>query len=126
MKLEKITIPSYQARVSPLLDLSENFIIVEVNDGAKSRGEEVTLDWNNDLNRYDKLLNFGIDVIICNAISRLHLEYFCSKKIKVINGIIGEIEDVIDGYCENRLDDFCLSQSPCRKRRGRCKRSKED
>ncbi len=126
MKLEMIALPLYQARVSPLLDLSENFIIVEVNDGSKSDGEEVTLEWNNDLNRYDKLLNFGIDVIICNAISRLHLKYFCSKKIKVINGIIGEIDDVIDAYCDNRLTDFCLSLSPCKKRRGQCSRSKED
>ena len=57
MKTEKIAIPYHEQRISPLIDLSEHFIITEVNDGKKSGQEQINLQRRNELSRYDDLLN---------------------------------------------------------------------
>jgi predicted Fe-Mo cluster-binding NifX family protein len=126
---QKIAIPSYNNRISPLFDVSRRFIIFNAKDRVLDESYYIDTSSDSGLDKIDKLKNELVNVIICSAISKAFAEYITVKGMDLIPGIIGDIDDVIRAYLNNNLIIELYSMPGCRgrwrARRGQCPRYRD-
>ena len=115
----KIALPYWQDRISPVFDVAERVLLVDVESGAEqARCEEFC--GGGDLHyRAKRLADWGVDVLICGAISRTLESALCDTGIEVIPLRCGNIEDVLAAYIDGYLVGDAFSMPGCRGRRRR-------
>ena len=101
----RVAIPVWRGRVSPVLDVAEKVLLVEVDTG-----HEVSRN----LERFDSCLlpqrarrfsELGVDVVICGAISQPLADMLLASEIRVFPCIIGDVEDVLKSYLDDGVTD---------------------
>ncbi len=125
MEAKKIAIPIHNERVSPLFDVAGRFILVNTDDPEI----KYFLDTANDsgMSIIERLDGSGVNIVICSAISMIYARAFEGKRIELIAGIIGLVDEIIDAYLNNQLsaDRFimpgCAFQKRHRGGKGRCR-----
>ena len=63
------------------------------------------------------LSRWGVRKIICAGVSDTMCKYLAGRNILLVSGIAGEIENIINAYICNRLNDACFVM-PGKKKRG--------
>lgn len=101
--MKKIAIPVFGDRISNRLDCSENILIITVENGVIKRSETIHLVPSNPSTRINMFLILGIDVLICNGITKFYLHKLNDSNIKIIPWISGEIEETLTRYLEGKL-----------------------
>jgi len=104
--MKTIAITIFGNRISNRIDCCETVLLVSIEKGVIKKREKVHLVQTNPSMKLDMLIELGVDVLICNGITR-----FCSNKlsdsnIEVIPWISGEVEEVLTQYREGRLTNF--------------------
>jgi hypothetical protein len=103
----RMAVPIFRGRVAPVLDTCTRLLVVEMED-ATCCGRQVPMNAQSFPERVQELTRLGIAVIICGALS----DHFCSfleeKKIQLICGIAGDIDEVIAAYREGTLARACF------------------
>ncbi|MFC1669582.1 NifB/NifX family molybdenum-iron cluster-binding protein [Spirochaetota bacterium] len=122
MKRKNIAIPVYKERVSPLFDVSSKFSIIKFENKTITKRYNLDLEMGPDFNRLEKLINSEINTIICSAISKPYADYILSKDIVLIPGVIGQIEEVIEAYIDDKLVIDCFAM-PGYRWRGKSKQT---
>ena len=126
----KIAIPHWQARVSPVCDEARHFLVVHVTDDLEvSRSQfEMTLPGTDLVGRAAQLLDVGVNMVICGAISKGLETMLLGVGVDVISQVCGNVEDVLQAFRTGTLeqDRFALPGCARRKRRrqrdGQCRR----
>jgi len=117
----RIAIPSWQGRVSPVLDTAGAILLVELaRDGQRSQAE-ISLLVGGVFERARSLVELGPDVLICGAISWPLEAALRSAGIRVIPYTCGEVEQVLSAFLDGRLDQGAFLMPGCcgrRRRRG--------
>jgi predicted Fe-Mo cluster-binding NifX family protein len=106
--MERVAIPVYEARVSPVLDTCVRMLVVDIDGGSELKRSEVFLEQMSVYERSEALMRWGIKKIICAGVSELMCRLLKSRKIEMINGIAGEVEKIIHAYCCGNLSDSCF------------------
>lgn len=109
-----IAIPSWGKRISPLFDEAKQLLIVPHASTGPAAKHIVEIT---DLSLAQKCLlmkRTRVKTLICGAVSDVYLEKLLASGLRVIPGICGEIETVMNAYRNGTLEDpaFYL---PCRK-----------
>lgn len=114
----KIAIPHWQSRVSPVCDEARHFLVVHVADGVEvSRSEwELTLPGSDPLGRAARLLDIGVNTVICAAISQALESMLLGIGIRVIPQVCGNVEEVLQAYCAGTLDQDRFHMPGCGRR----------
>lgn len=115
----KIAIPTFGSRVSPRFDCAQFFLIVTVDDGhAEEREEVVTSSWA-PYERINKLVEFGVDTVVCGGIDCWSAESLESAGIAVYSWVTGEIEDALAALVQGELysEDATVGSSGCGQQR---------
>ena len=112
----RIAVPYWQGRVSPVFDVARNILLVEVQNGLELRRNKKPLVQKDLLGRAKRVSQFGVDVLICGAISRLSELTLSSLEVKVIAYICGPVEDVIKAFLSDRLTENSFLMPGCRGR----------
>ena len=124
MKNELIAVPVFQDRVSPLMDVSNRYMIYEAEDGEIKQRISISLNTDGESQRVEKLKEIGVNTIICGAVSGYVAHIVDEKGMRLISMIYGPIEEIIDQYLANSLASYCPGSTGCanrkRKRHGRC------
>lgn len=126
----KIAIPHWQSRVSPVCDEALRFLVVEMADGQElGRKEfEMRAPGIDMAERAARLLDWGVDTLICGAVSCALETLLQGVGIQVIPQVCGDIEEVLRAFHTGTLeqDRFTLPGCGGRKRRrrraGACRR----
>ncbi len=115
----RIAIPSWQGRVSPVLDTAGAILLVELaRDGRRSRAE-TSLPVTDVFERAKSLVDLGPDVLICGALSWPLEVALRSAGIRVIPHTCGQVEQVLSAFLDGRLDQGAfLMPGCCGRRRG--------
>ena len=109
INMERIGIPTFESRVSPVLDACHRMLVVDIEGDREIKRHEIGLE-KTDLNgRINVFARWGIQKIICCGVSDLMCKYLAAKKIVLISGIAGELEDIVNACICNRLDDARFS-----------------
>ncbi len=92
----KIAIPHWQSRISPVCDEARHFLVVRITDNQEvSRSElEVTTPGTDLVGRAAQLLDAGVSMVICGAISQALETMLLGVGIQVIPQVCGNVEDV--------------------------------
>jgi len=113
MESQLIAIPVYEDRISPLLDVSERFVLFEVRDKMITQRIVISINAESERMRIHKLKELGIGVIISGAVSRYLSFIIVETGIRLILWISGRVDDAIDLFLNNTLQ-------PVRPERGSC------
>ena len=108
MEKIRIAIPVFNSRISPVLDACMQICIFDCEQKQEVNRQNV---WVEDLSlpeRLTILVKLGVTVIICCGISDVLHKLLQSKNIRVIAGRIGEIDEVVEAFLCNQLDNQCF------------------
>jgi predicted Fe-Mo cluster-binding NifX family protein len=101
----KIGIPVWEDKISPVMDTACRLLVVEVDGKREASRFETYLDVRGVTNRCFRIQGLGLDTLICGAISRPFSRSLVASGIKIIQGISGHPEDVLDAYLHGNLLD---------------------
>jgi predicted Fe-Mo cluster-binding NifX family protein len=107
--MERVAIPVFESRVSPVLDSCQRMVVVDIESGREIRRQELTLEKMPVHERIEVMARWGIRKIICAGVSDVMCRFLAGKKIALVSGIAGELEKIIDAYICNRLEDACFA-----------------
>ena len=100
----KIAIPTFATRVSPRFDCARSVLVVTVDDGDASERRELSAgDWAPH-ERVNRLLELGVDTVICGGIDCWSVASLQSAGVTVYGWITGEIEDALAAFLQGNLD----------------------
>jgi predicted Fe-Mo cluster-binding NifX family protein len=100
---EFIAVPSFQERVSPLLDVSDRYAIFETENGEIKQKVTITVPSESGPQRIEKLKDIGVNTIICGAVSGYVAHIVDEKGIRLFPMIYGPIDEVIEQYLNHSL-----------------------
>jgi predicted Fe-Mo cluster-binding NifX family protein len=106
--MERLAIPVFEARVSPVLDTCIRMLVVDIDGSREMARSEVFLEKMSISERTEVLMRWGIKKIICAGVSDLMCKLLKSRDIETISGIAGEVEKIIRAYCCGDLSDPCF------------------
>jgi predicted Fe-Mo cluster-binding NifX family protein len=120
----KIAIPHWQSRISPVCDEARHFLVVCITDNQEvSRSElEVTLPGTDLVGRAAQLLDAGVSMVICGAISQALETMLLGVGIQVIPQVCGNVEDVLQAFRTGVLEQDRFALPGCARRRRRRQR----
>lgn len=123
----KVAIPQWQDRVSPVFDVASNLLVADVAAGVAHNRHTVRLNSENVQRRVNSLVELGVDVLICGAIS-WPLELALSNAgVEVVPQTCGEVERVLDAFAAGQWGkDAFLMPGCCGRRRRFRKQSREN
>ena len=93
-------------RVAPVLDTCTRLLLVDLNDCAYKSIVMVTTRTIPE--RVQELVNLGICLIICGAVSDRFFRCITDEGIHLICGIAGDIDAVIAAYKNGTLERDCF------------------
>jgi len=118
----KIAIPTFGIRVSPRFDCAEGVLIVTVDGGKCAAREELVASGWPPHERINKLLQRGVDTVVCGAIDWWSVESLRSAGVTIYGWVAGEIEEVLAALLRGELDSEAMMEAGgrwgCRRFRG--------
>jgi len=99
----RIAVPIWEKKVSPVLDTASRFLILDLQEDSDGSRFEIFLDDQDLSRRCFRIQALGIDILICGAVSRPFLRMLTAFDVKVISGISGYAEDVLDACLRGEL-----------------------
>ncbi|HNQ22878.1 MAG TPA: NifB/NifX family molybdenum-iron cluster-binding protein [Phycisphaerae bacterium] len=117
-----VAIPTLQDRVSPVFDVAQQVVLVELDGGRERHRQLVALQARDLVRRVGELSQRGVDVLICGGISRPLDVLLQGAGIRVIPQTCGPVEEVLKAFVTGRLNERAFLMPGCcgRRRRGRC------
>jgi len=98
-----IAIPVMRGRVAPVLNWCSQILLFPANlEGGLSR--ELRVPELAPRGRLTFLRDQGVDTLICGALSTDLQNLAMQMGFSVISGIAGEVNEVMEAYRQNRLD----------------------
>jgi predicted Fe-Mo cluster-binding NifX family protein len=123
-----IAIPIWQERVSPVFDTAARVLIVRRQRGAEVDRREVALDALIPDERARALAQWGVQALLCGAISEPMLRALQAAGVQVMPNLCGDVNAVLRAFCRRRQQwtKFLMpgcggprwSPGFCRQRRG--------
>ena len=109
----KIAIPTSDGRISPVFDAARRLLLVDIENGREVRRIEQTLEEPELGPRARRVAKFGVDVLICGAISRPLEALLVSAGVEVIPQTCGPVEDVLKAFVSGRLTEQAFVMPGC-------------
>lgn len=114
----KIAIPYWQGRVSPVLDVAGQLLVVDLEAGREVSRKDASLVAAGPLERARELRQAGAEMLICGAISRQLEVALEAAGVQVIPHICGPVEEVLAAFISGELNqDAFLMPGCCGRRR---------
>jgi len=108
-----VAIPTLADRVSPVFDVAQNVLLVELDEAHEVYRQTVPLHSQDIAHRAAELAQYGVNVLICGAVSRPLEELLRAAGIHVIAQTCGPVEEVLRAFADNRLDQRAFLMPGC-------------
>jgi len=117
----KIGIPILHGRVSPVFDVARRLLVVYLENGRETARVEKALDHDGATVRVRHVIEIGLDVLICGAISQPILTMLSVAGVDVIQWKCGDVNEILDAFMAGQLteDAFPLPGFVKQSRHGR-------
>jgi predicted Fe-Mo cluster-binding NifX family protein len=113
--------PVMRGRVAPVLNWCSQILLFHANAG-RGPVRELRVPGLAPLERLTFLRDQGVEILICGALSTDLHNLAIHMGFRIISGIAGEVDEIVEAYRQNRLDqpEFWLPgcQGPRRYRQG--------
>jgi predicted Fe-Mo cluster-binding NifX family protein len=117
----RVVMPIHEARISPVLDVARQFLLLELDGKRELARSEVRIEEVELGARARALSEINPEVLICGAVSRAFESLLGGASIEVIPNTCGPVEEVIAAFVSGHLteDAFLIPGCPRRSRRAR-------
>ena len=99
----RMVIPIFRSRVSPVFDSCVRAWLLDIDQHRVVAKKELYLNKLTLSERFKLLRQAGATVIVCGHISDLFYDMLSKGNIKIINGIAGAADEVVDAFISGRL-----------------------
>jgi predicted Fe-Mo cluster-binding NifX family protein len=99
----RIAIPVWENKVSPVLDTASRLMVVELKDEGPMSRFEIYLDERDLSRRCMRIQDLCVDTLICGAVTRHFSDLLKACGIKLIRGISGQPQKVLNAYLNGTL-----------------------
>lgn len=99
-------------RVAYRLDCAETILVASKDRNGNVRLEEAALSERDPIRRVQQIADLGIETLICGAVSGFVFRMFQHHGVRVIGGVIGDAQDVLDHYLSGNLRAGAILQKP--------------
>jgi predicted Fe-Mo cluster-binding NifX family protein len=106
--MNRIAIPVFKSRVSPVFDSCARLLLVDLDRNQEVARTEILFEGLSEIDRLKILKRSGVGTVICGAISDGFYKMIFNAEISLIIGIAGEVNQVITAYRCNRLGEPCF------------------
>ncbi len=113
----KIAITTWSGRVSPVLDVARQFLVVESLNGEEVSRYEVGIEEAPVATRAKRIAELGVDVLICGAVSQPLEAMLGSSGISLIPHTCGPVEDILQAFLSGQLTPQSFLMPGCCGRR---------
>ena len=113
-----VAIPVLRSRVAPVFNWCSRVILYSIDNSSEMVKEELNLEGVDPFQKLNLLRSKGVTTLVCGALSEDLLVYANCLGLNIIYGVAGEVDQVFDAFCQNRLDEPCFRLPGCR--RSRC------
>ena len=124
--MERIAIPVFESRISPVLDACSRLLVVDIDGGCEVGRVEISLEKTSLMERIEIFTRWGIHKIICAGVSDVMCRYVAARNIALISGIAGKLEEILNAYICNKLDDPCFVMPGKARHKDRSKKGRSD
>ena len=121
----KVAVPNWRGRVSPVLDVAEQVLLIDLDNRGNAGGRRTErLESAAPHDRARRLTELGVDVVVCGAISSPLETLLVAGGIRVFPLICGDVDEVVQAFRDGTLDDerFAMPGSTRKTRRCRNRR----
>ncbi|MDY6881109.1 MAG: NifB/NifX family molybdenum-iron cluster-binding protein [Desulfatiglans sp.] len=112
----KVALTVWENRISPLFDSARMLLIVEISGDAATGRHYETFSYDSPLSRAAALSRLDVDTLICGAISDPFAKTIEGNDITIIPFIAGAVEEVLDAYLRDGLNDSRFQMPGCETR----------
>ena len=102
--MKKVAIPIFQSRISPVLDSCRHMLIIDIEQDTEMDRETVYLGEMSLTERCGIFAKLNVTIVICGGVSEIFANMLMGANIRLLNGIAGDMDDVIAAFLEERLD----------------------
>lgn len=95
----RVALPVWERRISPVFDESERISIADVKRGKITSQFIIPFQEKFPPGRAIFLTRWGVEILICGGISAYLAQLVAAQGIRVIPGIRGGVEDVLQAFC---------------------------
>ena len=103
-------------RIAPVFDTTREIQLVESESGQVVDSRAVTLSTELPMQRTLQLAELGVETLICGAISKPMQNLISAYHIQVVPFIAGELQQVVQGWLDDRLESETFIMPGCRGR----------
>jgi predicted Fe-Mo cluster-binding NifX family protein len=103
--MAKVAIPIFRSRVAPVFDYCVRVSVFEIGDHRQIERTELYLGRLSPIERVRALRRGGVTTLVCGAMSEDLDKLFQTSGISVIGGIGGPVEEVLEAFMSDRLDE---------------------
>jgi len=114
----KIAVPIWNQRVAPVFDVAREILVAEMAMEKGPNRTRETLTGELPVQKALRLVELGVDILICGAISRPTLAMVTGYGIRVVPHVVGQATEVIQAWSQGRLESDPYRMPGCW-RRGR-------
>jgi len=108
----------WEKRVAPVFDTARQIHLVEVEFGRVVNEIDETLHEDFPVQKTLRLLELGVQVLVCGAISRDYHVIIASYGIQIFPFVAGDLDEVIRAWLEGNLGNYAFTMPGCYGRGG--------
>ena len=94
----KVAVTIWEDRISPVFDASRRLLIVDIKNSRIGDRSLLVFDPEQPSSLAKTLVNLGVKVLICGAVSQLPATIINAAGITLVAFIAGEVERVLDAF----------------------------
>jgi predicted Fe-Mo cluster-binding NifX family protein len=117
----KLALTAWNNRIAPVFDSAGSLLVLEMQNGICQHRETVSIAGKDLAEKARTLRNHGVSELICGAISYEAESLVRLQGISIFPFIAGDLEMVIQAWCQHRLGRKEFSMPGCmpvRRRQG--------
>lgn len=114
--MTKTAFAYWNERIAPVFDSARNLCVLETESGTIVRETHETLDAEQPVQRTLRLVELGIDVLVCGAISHNLQGLISAYGIKVAPFVAGDLHLVMNAWFKGELKGEIFAMPGCRGR----------
>jgi CheY-like chemotaxis protein len=108
--MAKVAVPIFRSRVAPVFDYCVRVSVFDIGDDRQIERNELYLGTLSPTERVGALIKEGVTTLICGGMSDSLDKMLQTSSISVIGGIAGQVEEVLEAFMSNRIDEpqYCM------------------
>lgn len=116
--MKPVGIVRRENRVAYRLDCADTIVVAREDRKGNVQLQEAVLSERDSIRRVQQIADLGIETLVCGAVSGFVFRMFQYYGIQVIEGVIGNAQDVLNHYLTGSLRAGAILHAPAMKKSG--------